>query len=532
MSYYETREQRQIRELQNQLRAATQDNAARRRAQADLERRLNQNEAERRRTENRLRDSISRQQRQIKEQERENHRLGRSIQVLDREIIAMEREHTEQFQQIQQQHARDIRQTNERITNVSQQLQGQITQTRRELEGQISDLRAYTARQISDIRQQRERDLAWTRQQIENTNSRITSLEQTIENHHELSEYWISQAQRLSTDIKNDLHPERESQRWEQLQQIIQNAISDLNTGAYQSAISNGRTAYQEAYALRDILIAHELEWQSTLEAVRQSEASLLENLAAAQGRTYTFELDGEQITEERGVDYWSYGQLSVLNERINAVREQLNTNTQSHSIDQLRGHLQQLTELLGELSLLENAAAANLSMAQGRFNMVERIGRVLGDQFLMVDQDGDYFAQENRDEYHAIFRNPTTGEEAVVTITPLVGVDGVVVNHAELIVDVPTNSKEDRDRINNAVVNQVAQEVPEFKLPCSDQYGENTNAEARRTGDISAVSAGDDQVRSRCSMNGISHQGAMLSNPVTRVFPTESQASDTIQQG
>ena len=527
MSYYETREQRQIRELQRQLRASTQENANRRRTQAELDRRLRQNEAERSRMESRLQNSINRQEQQIKEQERQNQRLNATVQALDQEIIAQEHRHNEHFQQIQQQHARDIRQTNDRINNVSRQLQGQITQTRSELEGQISNLRSQTNQQLNAIRQQRDRDIAWTRQQLDSTNSRINNLEQMIQNHHELSEYWISQAQRLIADIKDDLHPERfESQRWEQLQQTVANAISDLNSGMYEAAASNGRNAYQEAYTLRDLLIAHELEWQQTLESVRQSETALLENLTQAQGRTYTFELDGEQITEERGVDYWTYGQLTVLNERINDVRNRLNDNPEALTTEQLRSYLQQLTELLSELSLLENAAASNLAMAQGRYNMAERIGRVLGDQFLMVDQDGDYFAQENRDEYHAVFRNHTTGEEAVVTITPLVGEDGVVVNHAELVVGVPTNSQEDRDHINNAVVSQVAQEVPDFKLPCSGQYGENTNAEAHRTGNISAVSAGDEQVRSQCSRTGVSHQGVTLSNPVTRASNTDQSST------
>lgn len=61
MSYYETKEQQQIRELQSQLHATTQENAAKKRAQADLDRKIKQNEAERIRTENRLQDSISRQ---------------------------------------------------------------------------------------------------------------------------------------------------------------------------------------------------------------------------------------------------------------------------------------------------------------------------------------------------------------------------------------------------------------------------------------------------------------------------------------
>lgn len=432
---------------------------------------------------------------------------------------------------MQQKLSQNIRQTNKCITNVSQQLQGQITQTRNELEGQISNLRTQTNQQFSAIRQQRNHDIEWARQQFENTNSRITSLEQTIENHHEFSEYWISQAQRMVAEISDNLHPEREPQHWKQLQQTFQNAISDLKSGVYQSAINNGREAYQDAYILRDILIAHELEWQQTLEAVQHSETALLENLVQAQGRTYTFELDGEQITEKRGVDYWTYGQLSVLNERINEVRVQLNNNTESLSIEKLKEYLKQMTELLGELSLLENTAATNLSMAQGRYNMVEHIGKVLGEQFLMVDQDGDYFAQENRDEYHAVFRNNTTKEEAVVIITPLVGKDGVVVNHAELIVSVPTNNQEFRKYINDIVVSQVARDVSDFKLPCSDQYGENTNAEAHRTGNISAVLAGDEQVRSQCSKTGISYQGVTLSNPVTKISSVKEVSSVLNQQ-
>lgn len=545
MSHYETREQRQIRQLQQNLRAATQQNEQSRRAQAELERALRRSEKERQRAERELQTRIERQQREIERQQRSlqdqhrrNGRLNQAVEAINATIVAQEQRQTARLQQLQEQRARDQERQNARITQVSQQLQGQITQTRRELEGQLSALRTETDQQLSAIRAQRDRDIAWTREQLNETNTRINEIEssveamqRTLEQHREIAEYWLSQAERLRAEIRESLRPEHfESQRWAQLQQTIENANSDIRNGMYQVAASNGREAYQEAYELRNDLIAQEMEWQQTLEAVRQLESALLENAAAAEARTYEFELDGEQITERRGVDYWTYGQLSVLNGRISELRSRLNADTDSLSTDDLRRFQQELAGLLTELGLLENAAAANLAMAQGRYNMVERIGEVLGDQFLMDEADGDYFAQENRDEYHAVFRNPNTGTEAVVTITPLIGEDGVVVNHAELIINEPDNDPNARAAINDAVVRQVAQEVEDFALPCSGQYGENTNQEAQRTGDISAVSEGNEQVRSQCGRNGVTYQGQRLTNPAVQTqtaAPSPSAAQE-----
>ena len=529
MSYYETREQRQIRELQNQLNAANRANAQSSRIQEELSRRLRQTEKERRQHERALQESIERQQRVLENQEQRSRNLSAAVKELNREIIAQEQRHNDHIQQLHQQHEHEIRQQNERISQVAHQLQGQISQTRLELQSEISAIHIDTNRKINALEEQRRRDMDWTRQQLESTNSRISSLEQQIANHRDLADYWITQAQRLLSQIKEELRPEHfAAQQWQQLQQVVQNAVNDFNSNMYQAAASNGRDAYQEAYILRDSLIEMELEWQQTLEAVRQTESSLLENAVAAAGRIYEFEMDGEHITEDRGVDYWTYGQLSILNNRINEVRNRLNENTEELSTDDLLHFREELTGLMEELSLLENAAASNLTMAQGRFSMAQRIGSVLGDQFLMVDQDGDYFGQENRDEYHAVFHNPTTGEEAVVTITPLIGEDGIVVNHAELIVNVPTNDPKERSLINDAVVRQVAREVEGFQLPCSGQYEERTNDEARRTGNISAVSNGDEQVRSQCSRTGVTHHGVSLSNPVVRATSTAQNSTKT----
>jgi len=491
------------------------------------------NQEEIRRAEERLQGMIDRQQQRINEQERNNARLHASVQALNSEINAQERRHNDALKKLRNEHAEHLRKQNEHIAQVSAQLHGQIIQARAEMQRQVSELRSDMNGQFSEIRAQRERDMNWTREQLQNVGSRIASIEQTIENHRELAEYWVAQAQRLSAEIREELRPEHfERTRWEKLQQTIENAGSDLRAEMFQTAAGKGRDAYQEACDLRDTLIAEETEWQETLAAVRQTESALLDNAAAAAGRTFTFELDGEQCEDEGGVDYWTYGQLSVLYDRIGKVRSSINENTDQLTTEQLQKIHQELTGLLGELSLLENAAAVNLAMAQSRYSMAERIGRVLGDEYLMVDADGDYFEAENRDEYHARFRNSTTGEEAVVLITPLMGEDGVVVNHAELIVNVPTNDPQRRADINQAVVKRVAEQVEGFSLPCSGQYAAHTNDEARRTGDISAVSEGKSQVRSQCSQKGlVSKKGVTLINPAVTAAKSENCQSE-VQQG
>src|SRR5699024_8868686 len=93
------------------------------------------------------------------------------------------------------------------------------------------------------------------------------------------------------------------------------------------------------------------------------------------------------------------------------------------------------LIRLQEELIQVENAAHTNVAMSLNRYTLASQIGMILGDQYQMLDADGDYFGEENRDEYHAIFVNPVTGDQAAVVITPIYGEDGIVTNHVEVII-------------------------------------------------------------------------------------------------
>lgn len=444
-----------------------------------------------------------------------------SIQALNAEVTQQERRRQKRCREMQSVQMEAIRLQDEQISQITAQIQAESGEVR----GDTAVLREELGNRFDALIQENPAVPETVQEPVSAAKERLSSLEQQIQAHRELAEYWIAQAERISQEIMGSLRPDAfEPERWNAVQRALDNARQDLQAGMYQTAANNGRTVYQNACDLRDDLIQAELERQKTLAAVRSLEIALLQGMADAESRVYTFEMDGETLTEERGVDYWTYGRLESLQKNVDASLKKLDV-ADDWTVEQLRALEQEMTEHLTQLSMLEHAAAANLLMAQRRYEMAVRIGEVLGESFLMTEQDGNFFGEQNRDEYHAAFTNPTTGETAVVIVTPLVGEDGIVVNHAELIVNTPTNSAEERQQINDTVARQVAQDVPGFKLPCSGQYGTETRTEAQRTGNISAVSEGNEQVRSRCGVTGATYQGRQLTNPAVSLTNTRQEA-------
>ncbi|GEM_PF-3107938 len=474
-----------------------------------------QNQREQQQMQQRYARAEQQNRQQMEALNRQYQQESAAIRNLHSQLERQEQQHNQRIRQLQNQQQQEIRQLDEHLAQESHRLQQAVTSVRTEME----QFRNQAQEQFETMQAQHQRDLLWTKEEIQEVRRHTAELERQISQEKEqqrvLAEYWIAQAQRIAADIRENCRPEKfEPETWHRVQQILANAQNDFQSELFQIAAGNGRTAFQNASDLRDSLIAQELEWQNLLESARLMQANLLQNLAEAEVRSYQFELDGESVEDSRGVDYWTYGQLSVLTQRIEETGRRLNTQTDDLTSEQLTELMQDLHLRMTELAMLENAAAVNLTMANERYHMAVRVGEVLGDAFLMDEQDGDYFASENRDEYHASFTNPSTGEQAVVVITPLQGDDGVVTNHAEVLVHTPTNQPQRREEINQALVKEVARQVPGFSLPCSEQYGSRTNEEAERLGNISAVSEGQEAVRSQCSLSGMTYDRRTVINP------------------
>ena len=323
MSYTETPEQRQIRILRNSISSMRSDNdrlsSQNRRLEREMElvRRQQQLENER----------MAVQMRQLQQQERAARTAA--LQALDAEVKEKERLQSEKIRAMQTQHAAQMQQLQSQFQSERQGLREEIHQSRAELRTGLAQLRTETDAKLRQQRTEHQAELAQLNSkwegQLSQVDQKVNALAQQItereQGQRELAVYWSQEAERLVRQLRESFRPQLlDRRRMTVLERKIRQAQEDIQGGQYQSAITAGRDALDS----KEDLAAAELEWNYWFNAVKTREAQLLDSLDAAQHRVYTIPMDGEQVEEDSGIDYWTYGQLSITQERINQLRQQL----------------------------------------------------------------------------------------------------------------------------------------------------------------------------------------------------------------
>ena len=492
MSYTETPEQRQIRILRNSISSMRSDNdrlsSQNRRLEREMELVRQQQQLENER--------MAVQMRQLQQQERAARTAA--LQALDAEVKEKERLQSEKIRAMQTQHAAQMQQLQSQFQSERQGLREEIHQSRAQLrtetDAKLRQQRTEHQAELAQLNSKWEGQLSQVDQKVNALAQQITEREQ---GQRELAVYWSQEAERLVRQLRESFRPQLlDRRRMTVLERKIRQAQEDIQGGQYQSAITAGRDAFFDALDSKEDLAAAELEWNYWFNAVKTREAQLLDSLDAAQHRVYTIPMDGEQVEEDSGIDYWTYGQLSITQERINQLRQQL-SQLDNATTTELQERVEQIRGLQEELVLVENAAHINVAMSLSRFETASKIGHILDENYEMIDSDGDFFSEENREEYHAIFQNPVTRDQVAVVITPLPDEAGVVTNHVELIVGNADNNPITRDRMVNEVAEKLrGAGVEGCAFPCARRYGDGTAQEVARVGNIAAVAAGKESAR------------------------------------
>ena len=502
MSHYETPEQRQIRELRNQISSMTRQakyqasQNSTLRQEIDLVRRQQQNENAR----------LTRQLQQQQDAARkERAQMSAAVRELDNQIKERQRLQQQQIQAMQSQHEAQLRHLEEGFKIERQELQHEIRQTRSEMQRGLTKLRAETNRKLQQQREESERNLCRVSARLEGqigaVDRKVNSLAQQIadkdQGDRDLAEYWAQEAARMLNQIRESFREQLfDQKRVSVLERKIRQAHDDIKGGQYQSSITAGRDAFFDALDMKEELVAAELEWNYWYNALKTREAQLLQELESAQNRIYEIETAEGVIEYSNGIDYWTFGQLTIFENRVAELRNSIQ-NADSMSSAELEKDEEKLRALQEQLALIENAAHINVAMSASRYETTEKIAGILGSNYGMIDADGEYFGREDREEYHAIFQNPNTGDQIAVVITPLLDEAGIVTNHIELIVGNADNNPVTRDRIAHEVAEKLRESgVEGCSFPCARRFGDATSQEMARVGDIAAVEAGDEKAR------------------------------------
>lgn len=504
MSHYISPEQRQIRELRSKINSMTARNEkeartnSRLRSDIDTIRRQQQKENER----------LVRQMEQQQEAARKDRvQLSSTIRELDLQVKERERLQQQRIQTMQRQHENQVRQLEEQFQSEHQGLKDEIRQTRADLKRGLSDLRSETDRKLRLQREEVQRTINTTAErlqdQISSVDQKVTSLARQIaqreQGDRELAEYWAQESARMLSQIQETFKPQlQDPKRIAVLERKIRQAAGDIELGQYQSSLTAGREAFFDALDLKEELAAAELEWNYWYNAVKARESAVLTDLASAENRIYEIETEDGIVEYSNGIDYWTFGQLSVFQNQLNELRNRIQ-DTETMTLAELQEAEEQMHALQEQLSLIENAAHINVAMSVSRYETARKIGRILDENYAMIDADGEFFAREDREEYHAIFQNPSTGDQIAVVITPILDEAGIVTNHVELIVGHTDNNPVTRDRIAREVAEKLRMSgVDGCSFPCSGRYGDATLQETVRVGDIEAVENGEEKARAK----------------------------------
>lgn len=525
MSEYESPEQRQIRELRNQIYSLNSQNSRQSsennylRQQIENIRRQQSVENERVMQQMRAQQERIQQQQRAIQQERVN--MSSTIQELDREVRERERLQNEKIVTMREQHARQIDSMNAQFREETEGLRGdiqrvqsdtrrnseEIQRTQAEMKSRLAELRTETDRKLREQKDDLQRTIISISTKLEEkitsvdakVQSLVSQMAQKESDAKELSIYWVQEAERLVRELKETYRDSLfDEKRLRRLEQNLRDAQQDIETGHYDSAIKTGRDTFRDAMEMKEDLAALDLEWNYRFNTLRNAEERLLENLDSAEHRVYCIDTNDGTIEYDNGIDYWTNGQLTIIKNRIQKIREKMG-NLQNATIDELTTYEQKINSLIEELALVENASHINVAMSLSRFQTAVKIGEILGDEFEMIDSDGDFYCEENREEYHAVYVNPATGDKVVVVITPVSDEAGVVSNHIELI----AGNSMDNDIVNRGTIHNVVSAklreggIQDMHLErCAGRHGDQLQQVIDRAGDIEAVAAGDERVR------------------------------------
>lgn len=502
MSHYETPEQRQIRTLRNKISSVTNQVNYQASLNSLLRRELETVRRQQQAENARLLHEMHSQQVSAR---REQAQMSETIRELDAQVKERERLQNQRIQAMQSQHETQIHRLEQEFQTERQGLQDEIRQTRSEMQRGLNQLRTETDQKLQRQREENQRNLDQMNARLEGkisaVDQKVNSLAQQIaardQGDRELAEYWAQEAARMLGQIREIFREQiMDQKRVAVLERRIRQANDDIKGGQYQSAITSGREAFFDALDMKEDLAAAELEWNYWFNAVKSRESQLLQELESAENRVYEIDTEDGTITYSNGIDYWTFGQLSILREQISKTRNQLQT-IDGMMLTQLQQMEEQLRALQEQLALIENASHINVAMSVSRYETAAKIGNILDANYEMIDSDGEFFGREDREEYHAIFQNPVTGDQVAVVSTPIPDDAGVVTNHIELIVGNADNNPVTRDRIAREVAEKLRMYgVEGCSFPCARRFGDGTAQEVARVGDIAAVECGDEKAR------------------------------------
>ena len=337
-----------------------------------------------------------------------------------------------------------IKRCREALNLQSQNTKEAIEKERIKTEKELSILREVVYKELTLQRTKSLKEIAMIREKSNDIIKRIEKIEETSENHQKYAQYWIEQTNGLIKDIIKLRHELFTPDELEKIKKEIDNAVSDINAKAFQTAMVTGRNAFNTASDLRMRIINAENEWNYIYAIWQQELAQLVSDFNDSE--ELFFEVDTTEGKEkiQADLDYWTNGKFQLAKAEFDKLKLRM-SNIENIVTNNIYNALNELQHIRDQLMIIRKISKENIMFSYNRYMQGCLFYDILRDNFAMTDCEGDYEGRQQRDSYIGIYKNPVSSDKIVVKIIPVSDEVGIMSKNKLEIHFLTTNNNEEQ---------------------------------------------------------------------------------------
>jgi hypothetical protein len=263
---------------------------------------------------------------------------------------------------------------------------------------------------------QREREQY--QQQLQSLLRRVATYEQAEQSKAQAARRWLRQCVALTDHLQERFDHERfVPGKLSRLLNSLNLAQNNLAEGFYESSLQTSQQVFLQLFELRFELEQRIMEWQ-TQYARTQSALSQFVSELEMNSSVNAFGLEGEELTEQVDLNYWSNGKYGELLDKSRQLLRLLSQEQRTISMEELQRTCDEfLPMLVNRFESILYDARLNALNSQLRMNIAESALQALESQGFKLN-DAGYANQDMRAAFTVTLVNPD-GSQVLVEVLP-----------------------------------------------------------------------------------------------------------------
>jgi hypothetical protein len=263
---------------------------------------------------------------------------------------------------------------------------------------------------------QREREQ--NRRHLQSIIQRIETYEQKEQSKADTARRWL----RHSVAFADFIHAQLDHERFlpgqlSRIQRSLTFAQNNLAGGFFDSSLQTSQQVFLQLSDLHGELEQRIVEWQTEYERAFSALTGFIADLEM-NAKVNAFGLQGEELSEQVDLTYWSHGKYRDLLDKCRQLRTLMSQEQRSISTEELRRTHSEFLPILMEKfeSMIYDARLGALN-SQLRMNIAERALQALETHGFRLSQSG-YADQDMRAAFTANLENPD-GSRVMIEVLP-----------------------------------------------------------------------------------------------------------------